>query len=87
MTAADLACEMIQPGRHLIRTLSTTERASTGTVHVHMAIPRCSAWQASPPGNYFEVQDFNTEMWINASFAAEVAGLRAASGIDHKLVF
>ncbi len=47
-----------------------------------MAIPRCSAWQASPPGNYFEVQDFNTEMWINASFAAEVAGLRAARRDD-----
>ena len=44
--------------------------------------PQASAWQASPPGNYFEVQDFNTEMWINASFAAEVAGLRAARRDD-----
>ena len=36
--------------------------------------PQASAWQAVP-GNLFEVQDFNTEMWINASFAAEVASL------------
>jgi hypothetical protein len=40
--------------------------------------PQASAWHARPPGNYFEVQDFNTEMWFNTSFAAEVAGLRAA---------
>jgi hypothetical protein len=40
--------------------------------------PQASAWRARPPGNYFEVQDFNTEMWFNTSFAAEVAGLRAA---------
>ena len=40
--------------------------------------PQASAWRARPPGNYFEVQDFVTEMSLNASFAAEVAGLRAA---------
>ena len=40
--------------------------------------PQASAWRGHPPGNYFEVQDFNTEMWFNSSFAAEVAGLRAA---------
>lgn len=40
--------------------------------------PQASAWRARPPGNYFEVQDFVTEMGLNASFAAEVAGLRAA---------
>ena len=40
--------------------------------------PQASAWHARPPGNYFEVQDFNTEMWFNTSFAAEVAGLWAA---------
>lgn len=39
--------------------------------------PQASAWSARPPANYFEVQDFNTEMWFNTSFAAEVAGLRA----------
>ena len=37
-----------------------------------------SSSPGSPPGNYFEVQDFVTEMSLNASFAAEVAGLRAA---------
>jgi hypothetical protein len=40
--------------------------------------PQASAWQDRAPGNYFEVQDFNTEMWFNTSFAAEVAGLWAA---------
>ncbi len=41
--------------------------------------PQASAWRGRPPGNYFEVQDFNTEMWFNTSFAAEVAGLRAST--------
>jgi hypothetical protein len=41
--------------------------------------PQASAWRGRPPGNYFEVQDFNTEMWLNSSFAAEVAGLWAAN--------
>jgi hypothetical protein len=40
--------------------------------------PQASAWRDRAPGNYFEVQDFNTEMWLNTSFAAEVAGLWAA---------
>lgn len=40
--------------------------------------PQASAWHDRAPGNYFEVQDFNTEMSLNASFAAEVAGLWAA---------
>lgn len=44
--------------------------------------PQASAWQARPPGNYFEVQDFITEMGFNTSFAAEVAGLRAARRDD-----
>jgi len=41
--------------------------------------PQASARRGHPPGNYSEVQDFNTEMWFNSSFAAEVAGLRAAA--------
>lgn len=40
--------------------------------------PQASAWRDRAPGNYFEVQDFNTEMWFNSSFAAEVAGIWAA---------
>jgi hypothetical protein len=44
--------------------------------------PQASAWRAHPPSNYFEVQDFNTEMWFNTSFAAEVAGLRAGRPDD-----
>jgi hypothetical protein len=44
---------------------------------IYAVKPQASAWAGRPPGNYFEVQDFNTEMWFNTSFAAEVAGLRA----------
>jgi hypothetical protein len=50
----------------------------TGCDVIYAVKPQASAWRAQPPGNYFEVQDFNTEMWFNTSFAAEVAGLRAA---------
>jgi hypothetical protein len=50
----------------------------TGCDVIYAIKPQASAWRARPPSNYFEVQDFNTEMWFNASFAAEVAGLRAA---------
>jgi hypothetical protein len=28
------------------------------------------------PQNYFEVQDFTTDHWFNAAYAAELAGLR-----------
>ena len=50
----------------------------TGCDVIYAIKPQASAWRAQPPGNYFEVQDFNTEMWFNTSFAAEVAGLRTA---------
>jgi hypothetical protein len=50
----------------------------TGCDVIYAIKPQASAWRARPPANYFEVQDFNTEMWFNTSFAAEVAGLRAA---------
>lgn len=50
----------------------------TGCDIIYAIKPQASAWRGRPPGNYFEVQDFTTEMWFNTSFAAEVAGLRAA---------
>ena len=50
----------------------------TGCDVIYAIKPQASAWQDRDPGNYFEVQDFNTEMWLNTSFAAEVAGLWAA---------
>jgi hypothetical protein len=50
----------------------------TGCDVIYAIKPQASAWRARPPSNYFEVQDFNTEMSFNTSFAAEVAGLRAA---------
>ena len=50
----------------------------TGCDVIYAIKPQASAWQDRAPGNYFAVQDFNTEMWLNTSFAAEVAGLWAA---------
>lgn len=54
----------------------------TGCDVIYAIKPQASAWRGRPPGNYFEVQDFNTEMWFNTSFAAEVAGLRTARQDD-----
>jgi hypothetical protein len=45
---------------------------------IYAVKPQNAAWSASPPANYFEVQDFNTEMWFNSSFAAEVSALQKA---------
>ncbi|MGH3813793.1 MAG: hypothetical protein ACRDUV_15305 [Pseudonocardiaceae bacterium] len=45
---------------------------------IYAVKPQSDAWHGAPPSNYFEVQDFNTEMWFNSSFAAEIANLRRA---------
>lgn len=45
---------------------------------IYAVKPQNDAWRGDPPANYFEVQDFNTEMWFNAAFAAEVAALESA---------
>jgi hypothetical protein len=39
----------------------------TGCDVIYAIKPQASAWRAQPPGNYFEVQDLNTEMWFNTS--------------------
>jgi predicted acylesterase/phospholipase RssA len=50
----------------------------TSCTVIYAVKPQNDAWRADPPANYFEVQDFNTEMWFNSSYAAEVAALRSA---------
>lgn len=52
---------------------------------IYAVKPQNDAWHGAPPANYFEVQDFNTEMWFNSSFAAEVAGLRSAGKPDARI--
>ena len=59
------------------RQLIVAELANCDTVYA--VKPQSDGWHAAPPANYFEVQDFNTEMWFNSSFAAEVAGLQQIS--------
>ncbi|MEI8395829.1 MAG: hypothetical protein WCF85_13900 [Rhodospirillaceae bacterium] len=43
---------------------------------IYVARPRNSRWDDRLPGNYFEVQDFTTDLWFDSSFTAELAGLR-----------
>jgi hypothetical protein len=45
---------------------------------VYVVKPQPTAWVGHPPANYFEVQDFNTEMWFNSSYASERAALKYA---------
>jgi hypothetical protein len=45
---------------------------------VYVVKPQPTAWAGDPPSNYFDVQDFNTEMWFNSSYASERAALQYA---------
>ena len=47
-----------------------------GCDRIYIARPRNSRWDGRLPQNYFEVQDFTTDHWFNAAYAAELAGLR-----------
>ena len=38
--------------------------------------PEPDGWASAPPTNRLELVDFNIEMWFNASYAAELAGVR-----------
>jgi hypothetical protein len=59
------------------RQLIVAELTSCDTVYA--VKPQSDGWHGAPPANYFEVQGFNTEMWFNSSFAAEVSGLQQIS--------
>ncbi len=43
---------------------------------IYVVKPQGNAWPGAPPENQFEIQDFNTEMWFNNTFASEVACVR-----------
>jgi hypothetical protein len=40
--------------------------------HIFVARPLAPGWRAKPPSNWFEVQDWQTEMWFSAGYKAEV---------------
>lgn len=50
----------------------------TGCERVYVVKPQPTAWKGAAPANYFDVQDFNTEMWFNSSYASERAALQYA---------
>lgn len=52
---------------------------------IYAVKPQSDAWHGAPPSNHFEVQNFNTEMWFNSSFAAEVASLRRTGRPDARI--
>jgi hypothetical protein len=43
---------------------------------IFVARPLADGWRDRSPANWFEVQDWNTEMWFSVGYKAEVAGLR-----------
>ena len=40
--------------------------------HIFVARPLAQGWRDKPPSNWFEVQDWQTEMWFSAGYKAEV---------------
>jgi len=43
---------------------------------IFIARPLAQGWRGKEPGNWFEVQDWQTEMWFSVSYQAEVAAMR-----------
>lgn len=44
---------------------------------IYAVKPQSTRWVGRLPQNYFEMQDFNTEAWMNSSFDAEVTEMAA----------
>jgi hypothetical protein len=54
---------------------------------VFVARPLANGWHGKAPTNWFEVQDWNCEMWFSVGYKAEVAGLlRINDLIDDKII-
>jgi hypothetical protein len=51
---------------------------------VFVARPLAPGWRAEPPSNWFEVQDWQTEMWFSASYKAEVDTLKQINRLIEK---
>jgi hypothetical protein len=48
---------------------------------IFVARPLARGWHTRPPSNWFEVQDWQTEMWFSASYKAEVDTLHKINGL------
>ena len=48
---------------------------------IFVARPLAEGWLKRPPANWFEVQDWQTEMWFSASYKAEVSALHNINGL------
>jgi hypothetical protein len=48
---------------------------------VFVARPLAEGWLGRPPGNWFEVQDWQTEMWFSVGYKAEVDTLHSINGL------
>jgi len=44
--------------------------------HIFVARPLANGWYGKQPSNWFDVQDWNTEMWFSVGYKAEVDALR-----------
>ena len=44
--------------------------------HVFVARPLAQGWRGKEPANWFEVQDWQTEMWFSVAYKAEVDALK-----------
>ena len=42
---------------------------------IYAARPQSTRWLGRLPQNWFETQDFNTELWFNSAYLAEIAGI------------
>jgi hypothetical protein len=49
--------------------------------HIFVARPLAPGWRAKPPSNWFEVQDWQTEMWFSAGYKAEVDTLNQINSL------
>jgi hypothetical protein len=48
---------------------------------IFVARPLAQGWLGKAPSNWFEVQDWQTEMWFSAGYKAEVDTLRQINGL------
>jgi hypothetical protein len=48
---------------------------------IFVARPLAQGWIGKAPSNWFEVQDWQTEMWFSAGYKAEVSTLRQINGL------
>jgi hypothetical protein len=48
---------------------------------IFVARPLAQGWLGKAPSNWFEVQDWQTEMWFSAGYKAEVDALRQINGL------